>query len=55
MPNHSLTIGDLKLDCQNGVYYVQVNTYDNGNAFGEYALLTSEAKHNATVKCITHT
>lgn len=53
MPNHIFSLGDKNFEYYNGMYYFQVSELPAGKTFGELALLNSDNKRNATVKCVT--
>lgn len=53
MPNHSFGVDGKNFEFYNGVYYYQISELNQGQSFGELALLSSDSKRAATVKCQT--
>lgn len=53
MPNHNFSIDDKNFDFYNGMYYFQISVLNEGQTFGELALLNADNRRNATVTCVT--
>ena len=46
-------LDDKTYEFVNGVYFMKVKDYYNGDSFGEMALLKADCLRNASIKCET--